>query len=282
MSDPQVPVIPPTEPQTGRVKLGGVPRRSPWWGIGAILVSVAAVALAYTALRGEMNAQYAATRDELEAIHSEVRQIRQQMEADASDPGDDDEADPKPVLNTVRFNVAGYPVQGNPKASLVMVEFTDFQCPYCARYHSASFPALKKAYIDSQRMRYVTVDFPLSFHELAFKAAEAAHCGERQGQYWAMHERLFRATPNLQADALVGMAQELGLNLASFKSCLESASTADLVKHGLAEANTLGVEGTPTFIIGRAEGSVVRGRMLVGAYPTQVFDDIIQSHLALK
>jgi protein-disulfide isomerase len=257
------------------------PRRPGWWGVAALLVAVASVALVYQGLRSEMSAQNAATREELQGIRTELRQIRETLEANDASDGPE-EAAPTPAQNTVRFNFGGFPALGNPRATLVMVEFTDFQCPYCARYHATTYGALKKAYVDTQRMRYVTVDFPLDFHALAFKAAEAAHCGDQQGQYWPLHDRLFQSGGRLEPENLLKLAQGLGLNMAAFKACLDGGATADRVRKGLAQGESLGVDGTPTFIIGRAEGSVVRGRMIVGAYPTKVFDDLIQSHLALK
>jgi protein-disulfide isomerase len=260
------------------------PRRSgasgAWWGIAAVLISVAAITLAYQALRSEMTTQYAATQKELDTLRAELRNLRDAL--DAEDP--DNVADDGPAVapNTVHINVNGYPVLGNPKASLVMVEFTDFQCPYCAKFHATTYPALKKSYVDTQRMRYVSVDFPLEFHGLAFKAAEAAHCGDQQGQYFPVFDKLFQASPRIDPGSLVKIAEGLGLNAASFKECLSSGAMEPKVRRGLAQSAALGIDGTPTFVIGRAEGGVVRGRMIVGAYPIQVFDDLIRSHLALK
>jgi protein-disulfide isomerase len=283
--DPSTPPVssPPAAAGSGRVpqSMGPGARRAVWWGAAAMAASVAAVGLAYLSLHAEMNTQYAATREELQGIHTELRQIRQVLAAE-SESEDTDEDAPVPAPNTVRIDIGGYPSQGNPKASLVMVEFTDFQCPYCARYHAATYPQLKKAYIDTQRMRYVVVDYPLEFHELAFKAAEAAHCGAKQGRYWEVHDRLFKSTPNLQPANLPKLVEGLGLDIASFQSCLDKSATAEEVKRGIAQGEVMGVDGTPTFVIGRAEGSVVRGRMIVGAYPVKVFTDVIQSHLALK
>ncbi len=259
-------------------------RWSPRWGIAAVLAAalVAAVGVGwvYQTLRAELAAQSAATRQELQGIRGELRQIRENLESDDSDGPD--KPDSPLAQNTVYFNFSGFPALGNPRATLVMVEFTDFQCPYCARYQTTTFAQLKKAYVDTQRLRYVIVDFPLDFHPLAFKAAEAAQCGDQQGKYWPMHDKLFQATPHLEPPRLLEMAKEAGLDVPRFKTCLDQSTTADRVRKGLSQGEALGVDGTPSFVIGRAEGSVVRGRMLVGAYPTQVFEEVIQSHLALK
>lgn len=263
------------------------PRRggsnTPLWSIGAVLLALAAVGLAYQGLRSDMSTRFAALEKELDSVRAEVRDLREQLNA-ADDEEDDGEQNDTAVrnANTVRINVNGYPVLGNPKASLVMVEFTDFQCPYCARYHANTFPTLKRAYIDSQRMRYVSVDFPLDFHSLAFKAAEAAHCGDEQGQYWPVFSKLFQTSPRIDMPDLMRIAGDLQLNTANFKRCLEGGTMESKVRRGLGQAAALGIDGTPTFVIGRAEGAVVRGRLVVGAYPTEVFEQLIRSHLALQ
>jgi protein-disulfide isomerase len=252
-----------------------------WWGIAAVLASVAAIALAYQGLRSEMTAQYATLQEQLGAIRTELREIRDFLDAD-DQSGDAEEEGATPTFDTVHFNLSGYPVLGNPRASLVMVEFTDFQCPFCVRYHAITFPHLKQAYVDTQRLRYISVDFPLDFHELAFKAAEAAHCGGEQGHYWPVYDRLFQAAPRIDTTNVIRVAQSLGLNASRFRQCLESGAMETKVRRGIAQGLSLGIDSTPTFILGRAEGSVVRGRLIVGAYPTHVFDALIRAHLALK
>jgi protein-disulfide isomerase len=218
----------------------------------------------------------AAIKAEFDAIRAEMRKLRDEAAGPAPDqrPGKGNAA-----ANLMRLNVSGYPVQGHPKANLVMVEFTDFQCPYCARYHAETYPVLKKTYIETQRMRYVSVDFPLDFHGLAIMAAEAAHCGDQQGQYWPVFERLYKVAPRIDRPNLLKVAEGLGLNPASFKDCLDSDAMQPKVKRGLASGASLGVTGTPTFLIGLAEGNVVKGRMIVGAYPTAVFEEVIRAHL---
>lgn len=293
MTDPimppgqDTPPRPPFTPNFPPVPPRRAGSRTTWWGIAGIVVLVAAVAMAYHGLRAEMNAQYVATQAQLQAIQTDLHDLRQELESE-DNGGDDDNNDSDSgnqdaaAAHTVHIDVAGYPSLGNPKASLVMVEFTDFQCPYCARYHATTFPVLRKDYVDTQRMRYVAVDFPLDFHSLAFKAAEASHCAGQQGEYWPIYERLFQATPHIEPANLVRIAGKLGLNTASFQTCLNQGTAVPAVRRGISEAEALGVDGTPTFIIGRAEGSVVRGRMIVGAYPTEVFDRLIRAHLALN
>jgi protein-disulfide isomerase len=243
--------------------------------VGACVVAAAILAATVHELRSLVTAQAAATHEDLQALRGDLRDIRRLLEAGANET--DDNAPPAPA---VRVRIAGQPSLGNPQASLVMVEFTDFQCPYCARHHADAFARLKKAFVDTQQMRYVTVDFPLDFHRQAFKAAEAAHCAENR--YWDMHGALFANFRTLEPEHLIKLAGDLGLNPAAFRACLDSGRFAEKVRQGLAKGRSVGVDGTPSFVIGRAEGSIVRGRLIVGAQPAEVFQEIIQSHLALR
>jgi len=260
---------------TARKKLTDALKRS--WLALAIACVVAAGAFAATVyeLRMQVARQGAATRGDLQALRGELQEIRRLLESSAGEK--EDEMGP---ARSVRVRIAGQPSLGNPRASLVMVEFTDFQCPYCASHHTRTFEGLKKAFVDTNQMRYVSVDFPLDFHKEAFKAAEAAHCAEEK--YWPMYSLLFANFRNLEPGNLLKYAEKLALNPATFKACLDSGRYAEKVRQGLAKGRSIGVEGTPTFVIGRAEGSVVRGRVIVGAQPPEVFTEIIRSHLALR
>jgi protein-disulfide isomerase len=173
-------------------------------------------------------------------------------------------------LNMVAVNAEW---QGDPRTSLVLVEFSDFQCPFCGQYARDTYQALKREFIDAGHVRYAFMNFPLErLHPLAWKAHEAAACAGMQGKFWAMHGRLFS---NQQLQTLPDLMQHAGalrLKEGAFASCLEG-SMHERIAHQVAEGEKLGVKSTPTFFIGRSEsdGRLRLERKIVGAQPTTVF-----------
>ena len=162
------------------------------------------------------------------------------------------------------------PSYGNAKAAVTIVEFSDYQCPYCLQ----AVPILKqlqKTYGD--RVRIVWKDYPLTqIHPLALKAGQAAHCAGEQDKYWPYHDRLFANQSALDTDDLRKHAQAEGLDMPRFNSCLDSAKYADRVRAGMEAGNRLGVSSTPTLF--------VNGRVLPGAYPYDDLAAVVDEELA--
>ena len=118
----------------------------------------------------------------------------------------------------VTVGVANNPMLGAPEAPLTLIEFSDYQCPFCRRFAETTLPVLKRDYIETGKLRYVFRDFPLDrLHPQARKVAEAAHCAGDQGKYWAMHDLLFQQQQALQVERLKGYARQLGLNDPAFR-----------------------------------------------------------------
>ena len=165
-------------------------------------------------------------------------------------------------------------VLGDPDAPVTIVEFSDYQCPYCARHVEETWPKLRAEFVETGRVRYVFKDFPLdNIHPQASKAHEAARCAGEQGAYWTMHDRLFAGQSEWSGRSdhvtvFEGYAAELGLQTADFDACLESGRWASVVNADLAEGASLGVQGTPTFFI--------NGYPLVGAAPYETFQYAIE------
>jgi protein-disulfide isomerase len=164
--------------------------------------------------------------------------------------------------------VGDAPARGNPDAPVTIVEFSDFQCPYCARARS-TVNRVRKVYGD--RVRLAFRHFPLDFHEQAQKAGEATACARDQDRFWEMHDRLWENPRKLEPSDLKAHAAALGLDRRRFEQCLDSGRHAALVAKDAEEGRRFGVSATPAFFI--------NGRPLVGAQPFQAFAEVIDEEL---
>jgi protein-disulfide isomerase len=174
-------------------------------------------------------------------------------------------------LEAPRFDVQpDGPSKGAADAKIVIVEFSDFQCPYCARSVSTMQKVLEKYPND---VRVVYRHFPLDrIHSNARPAAEASACADEQGQFWAYHDKLFQNQRALAKEDLLRYASELGLDAGRFKSCVEERRTKDKVEADAKAAIAVGITGTPAF--------VVNGQLLSGAQPPEEFFEVIDRALA--
>jgi protein-disulfide isomerase len=169
----------------------------------------------------------------------------------------------------VPVEVGAAPSRGNPRAPVTVVEFSDFQCPYCVRARPV-VNRVREAYGD--RVRFVFRHYPLDFHAQAQKAGEAAACAGDQGKFWEMHDLLWTNAAKLQVADLKAHAATLKLEAAAFAQCLDSGRHAGLVEADLEAGQGYGVSGTPAFF--------VNGRPLVGAQPFEAFAQVIDDELA--
>ncbi|MBU0460763.1 MAG: DsbA family protein [Nanoarchaeota archaeon] len=163
-------------------------------------------------------------------------------------------------------------VKGDPDAPVTIVEFSDYECPFCEQFYSQTFKQIDQKYIKTGKVKFVYRDFPLGFHAQAQKAAEAAECAGEQGKYYDMHNKLFESGVQGGVDSFKKYAEEIGLNTGEFNSCLDSGKMTGEVKNDLAAGSQLGVSGTPAFFI--------NGKMVVGAQPYSVFEQVIEQALA--
>ena len=210
------------------------------------------------------------------------------------DTGDLQAADPIPLAELA----GSAPVLGDDSAEITVIEFSDFQCPYCSRFFTDSVSQLKSNNIDTGQVKLIYKQFPLNFHPYAQKAAEASLCAAKQGvsNFWEMHDKMFMSQAALSAyfnsadaqtaegqQAAIGKvvadlkqyAVDLGMNAAQFNSCLDSDETASTVQAEYAEGASVGVSGTPSFVIGLSNDN--EGTLLVGACPYSVFQQIFQA-----
>ncbi|MFB3904965.1 MAG: DsbA family protein [Acidobacteriota bacterium] len=150
---------------------------------------------------------------------------------------------------TVNTDAASF--KGKEDAKVTLVEFSDFQCAYCARYVRETLPRLEEEYINSGRVKLVFQNLPLEqIHKSAFRAAEAADCAGQQGQFWPMHDLLFANSADLSEEAFARFARRLNLSQEAFATCMVERKSRAEVESDVNEARQLAINGTPTFLIG--------------------------------
>jgi protein-disulfide isomerase len=220
-------------------------------------------------------------------LQREVQALREQVGRPAAAAPGAPAAAPSAGQETLTVvSIDGGAVKGDKNAKLTLVEFTDYQCPFCSRHYRDTMPQIMDEYVKSGKVKYVLREFPLeSIHPLAFKASEAAMCAGDQGKYWEMHDRLFANQNALAAAQLPGHAEAVGLDAGKFKSCLDGGKYTAKVRKDLGDAQKAGATGTPTFFIGRTDpnGTDVRSvRKLVGAQPYAAFKDALDTLLSAQ
>ena len=208
------------------------------------------------------------THQQADQILNELRQIRQLLERQQAKAP---QAQEEQVVKA-KVNLEGFAMLGSKEAPLTIVEFTDYQCPFCQRFHTTAFGDLKKNYIDTGKVRFYSRDLPLDFHPNAMRAAEAARCANEQGQFWKLRD-VMGANPNkLDMDSLLADAADLKMDVNAFRACVESEKYKNAVQTDVMEAMKIGANGTPTFVIGKSTPDGVDGELMVGAQPYPMFD----------
>jgi protein-disulfide isomerase len=222
------------------------------------------------------------TAEQADAILQELRQIRQLLERQQQDnaarPGV--AAAPAPDEKVTLSLPANSYSLGRQDAPLTLVEYTDYQCPFCRQFHITAFEELKKNYIETGKLRYVSLDFPLELHENANRAAIAARCAGDQGRFWELRHVMIVNANRLKPENLLTYATDLQLDLDQFRACVESDKYRAEVDRQLADGQAIGISGTPTFVLGRTGADKLDGIRLVGAMPYSVFDGKIKELFA--
>ena len=192
------------------------------------------------------------------------------------------QARPIPALNSPLL-LMGEPALGATNAPLTIVEFSDFECSYCRRFHEKVFPQLKSEYIDTGLVRFVHKDLPLPFHPQALPAAAAARCAGAQGRYWDLYSGLFDQQNCLNCKGVLAIAAEEELDTTALKACMERESTLAVINANRSEASLHNIRATPTFVIGptRSNGSL-DGQIIEGAMPWDTFKSTIEEALRVQ
>jgi len=170
-------------------------------------------------------------------------------------------------------------ILGPAEASVMIIEFTDLQCPYCARFARDTWPLLRERYVDTGKVRFATRDLPLPLHAFALPAAVAARCAGQQGKFWEYREALFRDQSLLSQARYAELAGGFGLDSARFESCRADPAVQAAVRADAALAASSGITSTPSFVIGRVVNGEFEGEVLSGAKPFEVFQQRLDSLL---
>lgn len=191
---------------------------------------------------------------------------------------------PPPTTDTPA-KVDDDPMLGKSDAPVTLIEFTDYQCPFCSRHFTQTYGQIKTNYIDTGKVKFVSRDYPLSFHPFAQKAAEAAECANKQKKFFEMHDLLFSKQAEWvgSADAAAaivkfkGYAADLKLNAADFATCIDTGATAAEIAKDFADGSASGITGTPGFWILAPDGT---GQKISGAFPYATFSAAFDAILA--
>src|SRR5581483_9496353 len=150
-----------------------------------------------------------------------------------------------PVLKPPEtMTVTGEVFKGAPTARLAMIEYADFECPFCRRFEQEVYPRIRDAYVSTGKLKFFHRDMPLPFHQGAMPAARAAHCASEQGKFWEMHDSLLGDAASLTAADIDARAKKLGLDVARLDACIASDRFADIIQRSMTEAGAMQISGT--------------------------------------
>ena len=187
---------------------------------------------------------------------------------------------PPAAALTTALLLEGEPAMGSGDAPLTIVEFSDFECSYCRRFHDQVLPSLKRDYINKGLVRFIHKDLPLPFHRQAKPAAAAARCAAEQNRYWDLYGALFDQQTCLECKGVVEIAEAINLDTSVLQACMQREAIQTLIRANLSEAELHNIRATPTFVIGpsRRDGTH-HGDIVEGALPWPRFKALIDQQL---
>ncbi|MDH3973575.1 MAG: DsbA family protein [Deltaproteobacteria bacterium] len=239
-----------------------------------VMVMAVTFSMAVTAWADE-----AMTKAQGDAILKELKAIKNLLEKQQKNVPAQPKK-PEPEVVDVKVGVEG-PTLGRKDAPLTLVEFTDYECPYCKRFYDSTFAQLKKNYIDTGKLKFVSRNLPLPFHKNAKKAAQATSCAGDQGKYWEMRDVVFKNSRALGENNLSVYAENLKLDMKKFNACLDSDRHLDKIDADVKAARSASITGTPSFVLGKSvKKGQMKGEKVVGARPYSDFEAKIKAILA--
>jgi protein-disulfide isomerase len=226
-------------------------------------------------------AQEGISKEQADEIIKELKAIHQVLDRQQATTLQQPQA--TVTSDKVQMNVeAGWYSLGRDDAPVTVVEFADYQCPFCRKFHSETFAALKKNYIDAGKVRFVSRDLPLDFHPSAPGAALAARCAGEQNKYWEMRDMMLSSNLDLTSARLLEYGRQINLDVSAFKACLDGKKFDAAIQKDVADAGTLGIRGTPGFVVGNIANHQITGVRIAGAVPYSVFETAIENRLTSK
>jgi protein-disulfide isomerase len=222
------------------------------------------------------------TKDQADEMLKDLKAIHQLLERQQTAAAQPQAAQPQaaPTSDKVKMSVAvGWYSLGRDDAPVTVVEFADYQCPFCRKFHSETFVELKKNYIDTGKVRFVSRDLPLDFHPNAPSAAVAARCAGEQDKFWEMRDMILVNAVDLSPASLLKYGRQINLDMTVFGACLNDKKYTVAIQKDVADAGTLGISGTPSFVVGKTAKDQINGVRIVGAVPYSVFDTAVKNQL---
>lgn len=215
-------------------------------------------------------------RHEQKELHAFLKQFKELLQKRRMpDP-------PQVNVQDVEFELGNNPAKGSDTAPLVLIEFSDYQCSFCAKHTKETYPELYERYIKTDKLRYVVIDKPLSIHNMADEAAEAAHCADEQGKFWEIHKEIMDNPVTI--NDLNSLALSLNLDVDKFENCIVTKRYAPKVASNISLSNKLNIAVTPGFIIASSypgNPQKVKGiDFIPGAKPFEYFQKNIDAALA--
>lgn len=217
-------------------------------------------------------AQSALSGGEADAILKELRAIRQLLERGAAAPKAPQAPAMPQIAPTAKVKVDPAMVLGNKDAPLTIVEYTDAQCGFCKRFHSAAFAEIRKKLIDTGKVRFVSRDMPLDAASISLRAAEAIRCAGEQDKYWPLRDAVMSSMGRLTDDSLTQLAQGVGIDTARLNACVATGKYRAAIQADVNEAASFNIGGTPSFIIGKTTADGVDGVTMMGALGFEAFE----------
>lgn len=254
-----------------------------WWahlgiaGLVGVLATVLYSAAEQQRHADELKKEVAQLRERQLVTERDIDALREQSRRDAAVA-----AVQRGAQRDLVLSLEGAIFKGKADAAVTMIEFGDYQCPFCSAFERKTMPQLQRDYIGTGKLRFAVRSFPLDFHNLAFRAHEAAACAAEQGKFWEMHERLLANSAKLNGSDMPAHAEAIHLDKNKFATCFDAALYAPQIHREIAEGQKNGVTGTPTFFLGLTNGDAAElrvVRVISGAVPFASFKEAIDALL---
>ncbi len=185
-----------------------------------------------------------------------------------------------PATSIVSLSASAHESVGRPDAPIILIEYMDYQCPFCRRFHERSWPELQHRYVDTGKVRFEVRDMPLPFHDAALPAALVARCAGQQGRFWPVFEALLGKPEAMTKDGPRQAAIAAGVATLQLEQCLRDPLVRHAIDADVEDAERIGIDGTPGFVIARRHGDKLEGTLLLGAQPASTFAARIDALLA--